>query len=211
MDKRHRVAIVDDHALMRRGIRLCLERRAAFSVVMEAANADEMYRLIPAANPEIVILDLVMPGDDGVTAIRKIRAQWPQIKIVVFTGSADHEVVGPALLAGADAFLRKENSPREFLRAVEAVVEGKSYLCADAATGLIDAFRNQSAPPELTHRESAVLKGIAEGRTYKEIAAALSIGAKSVETYRARLARKLGCASRAELVRYAVRARLVAE
>lgn len=211
MEKKLRLAIVDDHVLMRKGIRLYLEKRAGLSVVMEAENTSEACRLIPETDPDVVVLDLSMPGEDGFSLIRRIRAQWPRIKVIVFTGSADDQSVGQAFLAGANAFLRKENTGRELIRAVETVVQGKSYVSADAATGLVNALRSQSAPPALTDRESAVLKGIAEGRSYKEIAGELAISPKSVETYRGRLAKKLGCPNRADLVRYAVREGLVAQ
>lgn len=211
MEKKLRLAIVDDHALTRDGVRLCLERRGGFPVVMEAADAHEAYRLIPQSNPDVIVLDWALPGDDGLAVIKHVRAQWPNIKIVVFTGIGDAQNVSKAMLAGAHAFVRKDNAGRELIHAVEMVALGRTHLSSEAATGLIAALREQDAVGALTERETIILRGIAEGRSYKQIGAQLGISAKSVEVYRARLAKKLKCASRAELVRQAVRAGLIAQ
>lgn len=210
-----RVAIIDDHELIRTGLRFCLEKIPGYSVVFDVSTALEAYPLIPIHKPDAIVLDLSMPGEDGLTAIRRIRTQWPQPKIIVFTGSNDEKLVVQALLAGAHAFLRKDNSGREIVQAVKTTLTGKSYLCPTSTTVLINAFRekcateNSASRPGLTDRESTVLKRIAEGACYKEIADELGISIKSVETYRARVAEKLGCCNRAELVRYAVREGLV--
>jgi DNA-binding NarL/FixJ family response regulator len=206
MEKKPRIAVVDDHGLMRKAISLSMTK-GGYAVAMEAADAEEAYRLIPETNPGVLVLDLAMPGEDGITMIRRVRQQWPDIKIVVFTGTTNDQNVSDALLAGADAFVRKESKGKELVEAVEAVTKGKSFLCAEAATALVSAFRNRNSSPVLTERESEVLKRIAEGLTYKEIGTALSISAKTVETYRARLSKKLDCSSRAELVSYALRAK----
>lgn len=210
-----RIGIVEDHELMRSGMRHLLGRREDFAVVMEAANAIEAYDRIPQANLDLLTIDLALPGEDGIAVIRKIRTRWPQIKIVVFTGSSDDRLVAEAFLAGAEAFVRKLNRGQDLVEAIERVRNGSSYLCPDAASVLVEALRgrNTQAPAvrlaRLSERESSILKGIAEGLSYKEIAEHLGISVKSVDTYRARLARKLACSTRAELVRHAVRIGLV--
>lgn len=211
-----RVAIIDDHEILRQGLRLCLEQEGSALVVFDAATTEEAYRLIPTTTPEVIILDLAMPTESGLSALRRIREQWPRIRLIVFTGSTDDGHVVQALLAGADGVVRKVHSGREIVRAIASVVGGKSYLCPEAADALIKAYREcytcavKATPPCLSAREAVVLRQIAEGRSYKEIADDLGISAKSVETYRARISEKTGCGSRADLVRYAVRAGVVA-
>jgi DNA-binding NarL/FixJ family response regulator len=210
-----RIGIVEDHELMRSGMRSLLGRREGFEVVMEAASAAEAYEKIAAANPMVLTVDLEMPGEDGIAMIRKIRARWPQIKFVIFTGSTDDRKVTEAFLAGAEGFLRKENRGQDLVDAIQRVSSGKPYLCSDAARVLMEAMQQKQNQETLQNaaglsdRETSVLRGIAEGLSYKEIGDQLGISVKSVDTYRSRMAVKLGCSSRAELIRQAVRLGIV--
>lgn len=205
-----RILLVDDHKMFRDGLRLRLQLEPDFLVVGEAASAAEAYAAVERDAPDVVIMDVALPGENGIAATRRILAARPGLPLVVLTSIFDPGIANDALLAGARGFLRKEDASDELVRAIRTVLAGKVHLSADAATALTDALRERApSGPLLSERELAVLKGVAEGLTYKEIAAAMRIGVKSVETYRARLARKLGCSTRAELVRYALRQGLV--
>jgi DNA-binding NarL/FixJ family response regulator len=203
-----RIVLIDDHQIVRDGLKLHLQREPDFEIVGEAGDAAQAYDCMGRTTPDVVVLDLNLPGDHGLVAARRIRADWPTVKIVVLTGDAAETATQEALLAGANGFLRKVDAVEDLVRAIRVVIDGKTYLSPDAATALAGTFVKKSvAPPEpeLSERELAVLKGLASGLSYKEIADQLQVSAKSVETYRARLARKTGNATRADLVRYAVR------
>lgn len=202
-----RIVLVDDHRILRDGLRLRLQQEAEFTVVGEAADAQAAYACVGQTAPDLVIMDLNLPGENGIVATGRIRAAWPQTRIIVLTGEIADGAAQDAMLAGANGFLRKEDASEELIRAVRVVMAGKTYLSPDAATAVTQALFTKSTAPEpaLTERELEVLKGLADGLSYKEIADQLQISAKSVETYRARLVKKTGGATRAELVRYAVR------
>ena len=205
---------MDDHAILRDGLRLRLQREPNLLVVDEAGRATEAYDRIEATQPDVVIMDLDLPEIDGLAATREIARRWPKMKVLILTGRSEPIEIETLLKSGAAGFVRKEDASNELVRAIEVVSSGKIYLSADATSLLAEVVKGKDsdgAPTKslLTERELAVLKGISGGLSYKEIAQELGIGVKSVETYRARLARKLGVTSRAELVRYAVRERLV--
>jgi DNA-binding NarL/FixJ family response regulator len=209
-----RIVLVDDHAILRDGLRLRLQREPNLAVVDEAGNATEAYARIEKSKPDIVIMDLDLPGADGLAATREIAQRWPNLKVLILTGRNEPVEIETVLKSGAAGFIRKEDASNELVRAIEVVSAGKIYLSTDATSLLAEVVKRKeqsasSGEGALTERELAVLKGISAGLSYKEIAHELGIGVKSVETYRARLARKLGLTSRAELVRYAVRERLV--
>jgi len=209
-----RIVLVDDHAILRDGLRLRLQREPNLLVVDEAGNAAEAYARIEASQPDVVIMDLDLPGVDGLAATAEIARRWPKVKVLILTGRNEPVEIEMVLKSGAAGFIRKEDASTELVRAIEIVSAGRIYLSTDAASLLAEVVKRKdddttTAGPALTERELAVLKGISAGMSYKEIAHELGIGVKSVETYRARLARKLGLATRAELVRYAVRERLV--
>ncbi len=178
----------------------------------EAATAHDAYAFLEKAAVEVVVMDLNLPDVDGLTATARIRQLWPSVRIVVLTGDSAENAPNDALLAGANGFLRKEDSSDELVRAIQTVVAGKVYLSPDAATAIARGLTTRPetpGAPVLSERENAVLKGLAAGQSYKEIAADLQVSVKSIETYRARLVRKTGCTTRAELVRYAIRTGLV--
>jgi DNA-binding NarL/FixJ family response regulator len=209
-----RIVLVDDHAILRDGLRLRLQREPNLLVVDEAGRATEAYERIEATQPDVVIMDLDLPEIDGLTATREIARRWPKAKVLILTGRSEPIEIETLLKSGAAGFIHKEDASSELVRAIEVVSSGKIYLSADATSLLAEVVKGKekdgdTAKSLLTERELAVLKGISAGLSYKEIAQELGIGVKSVETYRARLARKLGVTSRAELVRYAVRERLV--
>lgn len=203
-----RLILVDDHKILRDGLRLRLQQEPDFSVVGEAASAHEAYACAEKTSPDLVIIDIDLPDESGIVATQRLRASQPAIKILVLTGLTDPKVAQDVLLAGASGFLRKEEASEELVRAIRTVISGKNYLSPDAATALTAALKElplRTAEPVLTERELDFLKGLAEGKSYKEIAEEMELSVKSVEAYRARLVKKIGCSTRAELVRYAVR------
>jgi DNA-binding NarL/FixJ family response regulator len=202
-----RLVLIDDHSIVLDGLRLRLEQESDFKVVGTATRVEDGYAVLQETAADVVILDLNMPGEGGLSAIARIRERWPATRIIVLTGDSMPNAANDAILAGANGFLRKEDLSAELVRAVRIVAGGKVYLSADAATALTAALHAKAAAPaeqELSERETAVLKGLAEGRSYKEIASELGVTTKSVETYRGRVVKKTGCTTRAELVRYAI-------
>lgn len=206
-----RILLVDDHELVRTGLRLRLQHEEDMEVVGDAADATSAYALIAVHTPELVVMDLDLPDEDGLKATTKIKAQWPKTRVLALTGSRPDTVTHAALLAGVDGLVFKNEASDDLVRAVRTIAAGKMFLSAEAATALVLRLRESPpAPvpagcPELSTRERAVLKGLADGLSYKELAAKLGVSVKSIDTYRARLVRKLGCTNRAELIRCAIR------
>ncbi len=209
-----RVVLVDDHELMRDALRVRLSRSAAgLEVVGEACNASEALAEVGKTLPDLVVLDLNLPDQDGASLAAVIRSTWPKTKILVLTGDSNEAVVPKAIRAGADGLIRKEDVAGEIMRAIPAVMAGQSYFSPRAATAIVHELRKRPEPRgegsgpqlQLSYREKELLHGLAEGLAYKEIAAGMGVSVRTAETYRMRLVRKLGCSTRAELVRYAVR------
>ena len=212
-----RILLVDDHELVRTGLRLLLQRVDSFEIVADAADAAAAYALIAEHTPDLVVMDIDLPGEDGLAATTTVKARWPKTRVLALTGSNPTDIARTALLAGADGLVFKSEASEELVRAVRTVAAGKVFLSPEAATALVSCLRRTAdmaavppcSDPELSERESAVLKGLADGFSYKEIAAELGVSVKSIDTYRARMVKKLGCTSRAELIRCAIRLGLV--
>jgi DNA-binding NarL/FixJ family response regulator len=210
-----RIILVDDHEFLRAGLRVRLSQEAGLEVVGEAGSASEAQAVCARTRADLVVLDLGLPDKSGLEMTAEIRATWPKMKIVVLTGDSHESATREAIRAGADGFVRKEEAAAELLRAIRVVMAGESYLSPVAATAVTRGLRQKPpaevapAGPALTERETEVLRGLAEGQAYKEIASDMNVSVRTVETYRARVVRKLGCSTRAELVRYAVRQGLV--
>ncbi len=206
-----RIALVDDHQILREGLKLRLQTEADFLVIAEMSSAEELYRTIVDSKPDLVLMDFELPGDDGVKAAKKVRTLSPETYVLLLSGSKRPVPAQEVILAGAGGFIRKEDAGTELVRAIRQVLDGKTYLSVDAATSLAASIREREANPEpsITEREQDVLKLVADGLGYKEIATEMGVSIKSVETYRARLGKKLGLHTRAELVRYAIRKGLV--
>lgn len=206
-----RILLVDDHRILRDGLRLRLQQEPDFSIVGEATNAAEAYQCLARISADLVIMDLILPGDSGLVATAHIRREWPAIRVIVLTGDFAAASAHDAILAGAQGYLRKEDAADELVRAVREVIAGKVYLSPDAATVVTQALLAKPLfeSPGLSEQETAVLKGLAEGRSYKEIASDLEVSTKSIETYRVRLVKKTGCNTRADLIRFAIRSGIV--
>jgi DNA-binding NarL/FixJ family response regulator len=213
-----RVAVVDDQHLVRAGLRALLERAADITVVGEAGDGDAGLSLVRAELPDVVLMDLRMPGTDGITATRRIAGdeRLVQVQVLVLTTFDTDEHIFEAIRAGAAGFLLKSTGPDELRDAVRAVARGEARLSSPVTRRLMDAARAQPRPtrsPELdrlTDREREVLSHVAAGRSNDEVAAVLTISPATARTYVSRLLTKLGARDRAQLVVIAHRAGIVA-
>ncbi|HLX19018.1 MAG TPA: response regulator transcription factor [Gaiellaceae bacterium] len=196
-----RVVLVDDHALVRSGLRRLLEAEGDIEVDDEGGTADDGVRLVRLHKPDVVLLDVGMPGRSGVDAVGEIVAAAPSTKVLVLSGGDSPATVRDAFAAGASGYLLKEAAERELVSAVRRVAVGGRYV--DAALGARLAARTPSDP--LSDREREVLRLLALGHTNQEIAKMLVISVRTAETHRANIMQKLRLTTRAELVRHALR------
>lgn len=196
-----RVLVADDHAVVREGIRRILDGEPDFVVVGEAATGAEAVALAAAHQPDVVVLDLTMPGGSGLDAAAAIASAAPDAAVLVLSMHDNPEYVRESERAGAQGYLLKDSAATELRHAVRAVHRGERYFAARP-----EAPARDGALAALTPRERDVLRGIARGRTNKEIAAELGIGARTVETHRESLMRKLGIRTVAGLTRLALEA-----
>ena len=210
-----RLLIVDDHAIMREGLRRLLETNPTVEIVGVAADSEAGWTMAHTLQPDLVIMDLDLPGEGGIALTLRIRSHHPAIKIVVLTGHVDPKLAHDALKAGASGYLLKTNGAAELQTAIETVLGGKVFLCSATTTALVrvsslsDVQKPAAPKIELPKREMQVLQLVVQGLRNKEIAARLDLNVKTVETYRARIMKRLNCGSPIELVRYAVRTGLV--
>jgi two-component system response regulator NreC len=206
-----RILLVDDHTLFREGLRALILSNPGLEIVGESADANEAITLAGNTHPDVVLLDLQMPGVKGLDAARRLLAITPQPRIMILTGSPDMEFVPEAVRLGVLGFLRKDASAGELVSAIQFLMEGKTYLCSEASAAVFHSLRNPGAAgpatsldAALSDRERQVLALVAKGFRNKEIADQIGTSIKSVETYRSRMMTKLGFNSTAELLRYAV-------
>jgi len=206
-----RVAIVDDHDLVREGIRAILEKDPAFTVVGEAGDGQEAIRLVNQTNPDVVLMDVNLPrGIGGLEATEAILADHPAVKVVILTQYEDREYIKRALRIGAHGYLLKRTVSHQLKEAIKAVQQGQRYLHPLAADELVDMVTSGRTLDEddyerLTRREKQVFKLLAEGKTSREIAKYLTISLKTAMTHRANLMAKLNVHSRGEVIKYAIR------
>jgi two-component system, NarL family, response regulator NreC len=203
-----KVVLADDHEAVRRNLKLVLDREDDFQVVAEAADLSTVLRHVPAQLPHVLVLDLRMPEGSSIETIRRLRAQVPDTEIVVLTMEHSPAFAQQALDAGAVGFVLKDKADHELPEAVRRASRGEEYISARIAAGL-DALRRLGDGKVLTPRETEVLRLIALGFTSAEIAQKLHLSRRTVETHRARIHRKLGAETRAQLVSYALRNHLM--
>ena len=202
------VFIADDHSLVRAGLRRILAESPDIEVVGEAASATEMLDRVEDTSPEIVLLDISMPGPGFIETVRELRERG--IKVLVLSMHAEGQFAGRALKAGASGYLTKERSPGELIGALHRVHEGRTYVSVDFAEALAGGHVDEVPPHEkLSEREFEVLVLIATGYSVGEISRQLSLSPKTVSTYRSRILDKLSLATTADLVRYAIEHSLV--
>lgn len=206
-----KLLVVDDHVMLRRGLRESLSRQSSLEVVGEAWTGAMAIQLAEELKPDLVLMDVHLPDMNGINASRTILGDHPEIKIIIFSSDISRPLVDEALQAGVSAYLSKTSSVEEMMQAFEAVKADKLYLSSDVSGDILKDYQQgllaetHSTKPLLSERDKRLLRLIAEGLRNKEISTELDIGVKAVEAYRSRLMKKLNCASSAELVRYAVR------
>ncbi len=209
-----RVLIVDDHAVVRSGLRLLLEGEEGLEPVDEAANAREaVFRAIDH-KPDVVLIDVTMPGESGIQAIPKLLEASPKSKVLVLSMQDDPRYVRDAFAAGASGYVLKEAADAEVVAAIRQVAEGGSYVNPALGARMVAAEARERAEADadpLSEREHEVLRLLALGHTNQEIAKTLYISVRTAETHRAHIMQKLGLSSRAELVRYALARGLLEE
>ena len=215
MEKK-RILIVEDHTILREGLKALLTTNPGIEIAGEAGDGREAIWLVEKLDPDMVLMDLSMPRMDGMQAIREIKRRWPKMKILALTAHKTEEYVLTTLKAGADGYLLKDSTYQEMMTAVTSVLSGKRYLSPGISEGVIEGYlegrqtiKIQGAWDNLTIREREVLKLIAEGHRNKEIAELLVISPKTVEKHRANLMIKLNFHNVSELTAYAIEKGLV--
>lgn len=214
MTPRIRVLLVDDHAVLREGIRLLVDAQADMEVVGEAQSGEEALALARALRPDVVLMDVAMPGGGGLEATAHLRRELRATRVLVLTMHDDPAYLRTALAAGAAGYVLKRAASTELLSAIRTTHRGGTYLAPSLAGGVVDELlgrktRRMATPvagDTLSEREREVLCLVAAGHTNQQVADRLALSVKTVETYRARLMEKLGLRSRVDLVRYAVSA-----
>ncbi len=203
-----KVLIADDHPLILAGVRRALERSENIEVVGEARSSVELMGLIERRQPQVVLMDLRMPGVSGTEHIEQVRSAWPDVKVVVLSASEDRPSIDAALRAGASAFVVKSVSPSDIAAVLRQVATGAVFHAPSVAATSASAPRAEPAGPDLTERERAILQSIARGSTTAEISRELFISEHTVKFHLTNVYRKLGVANRAAAIRYALENRL---
>lgn len=203
------ILLADDHAVVRQGLRMFLNLDPELEIVGEAGNGAEAVRLAHQLKPDVVLMDMIMPVMDGITAIGHIRRELPDTEVIALTSVLEDEKVIGAVRAGAIGYLLKDTQADELCRAIKAAAAGQVQLSPQAAARLMREVKVPESPEALTERETDVLRLLARGKANKEIAQALIIGEKTVKTHVSNILAKLGVPSRTQAALYAVRIGLV--
>lgn len=214
------MVIADDHAILRSGLRMLLNAQPDMKVVGEAADGDEALEQVRQKKPDILLVDLSMPGTSGVEVTTEVKRRSPHTRVVILTMHAEPAYLHSALAAGASGYVLKRSLDSDLVSAIRSAHQGKTSIDASVAAHLVDKALGRSSLRRpvarenfhlLSRREQQVLKLVAEGYTNAQIAAQVFVSVKSVETYRARLLKKLRIKTRREIIRFAVEAGLLAE
>jgi len=198
-----RIVIADDHSVVRQGLRMFLALEPDFEIVGEAADGAEELRIAHQLHPDIVLMDMLMPVMDGITATGRIRQELPDTEVIALTSVLEDSAVVGAIKAGAIGYLLKDTQADELCRMIKAAAAGQVQLSPQAAARLVREVRAPEHPQSLTEREIDVLRLLAAGKANKEIAAALIIGEKTVKTHVSNILMKLGVQSRTQAALYA--------
>ena len=209
---RIRILLADDHAMLRAGLRMLINAQPDMEVVGEASSGEEALRLAREVTPDVVLMDLTMPGAGGIAATAQLRRQCPKARVLALTMHDDPAYLRSVLAAGASGYLVKQAADSELLSAIRITHRGETFLAPSLAGALVQEVLGRKARggkaevpgDSLSEREREVLRLVAEGHTNQQVADRLFLSVKTVETYRARLMEKLGLTSRADLVRYAL-------
>lgn len=201
MSETIRILLVDDHPMVREGLRARLSSVAQLTVVGEAGDAAEALRLLDGLSVDVVLQDVGLKEGNGIDLARTMLARWPDVCVLMFSMYDNPEYVHRALQAGARGYVLKDAPASEIVAAIEAVVAGGTFLSPGVSRRL---FRNQQPRPLLTPRESQILSALGRGQSSKQIAQALDLSVRTVETHRQSIRRKLDLEGQAELIKYAV-------
>jgi NarL family two-component system response regulator LiaR len=204
-----KILIVDDHSVVRQGLRMFLNLEPDFEIVGEASNGAEALQRVDELRPDVVLMDLLMPVMDGIQATETIKRNYPDTEVIALTSVLEDSTVVNAVRAGAIGYLLKDTEADELNTAIKAAATGKVQLSPKAAERLMREIRTPESPEKLTDREIEVLRLLAEGKANKEIAASLYIGETTVKTHVSNILMKLGVPSRTQAALYAVRIGLV--
>ena len=208
-----KVLLADDHSIVRAGLRRIVEESGEMHVVAEAADGREAIQLVKKNKPDVAVIDISMPGLDGLEVIAQLQALHPKLPILVLTMHEEGQYVVRAIQAGAMGYLTKQSAPEQLVKAIRKIYDGKRYITDEAAESLalrVAKGSNGKSPLDsLSMRELQVLRRLAMGHTNREIAAAYHISIKTVDTYRSRILKKLRLRNNAELSRFAMQNRLI--
>ncbi len=204
-----RVLITDDHGVVRQGLRMFLSLDPGVEVVGEAANGEEAVAMAQELRPDVVLMDLLMPVMDGISATEAIRRDLPDVEVIALTSVLEDASVTGAVRAGAIGYLLKDTEAAELRRAITAAAEGRVHLVPEAAARLMREVRAPESLESLTGRETEVLTLLARGRANKQIAAALYVSEKTVKAHVSSILMKLGVQSRTQAALHAVRTGVV--
>jgi len=204
-----KILIVDDHSVVRQGLRMFLNLEPDFEIVGEASNGAEALQKVDDLRPDVVLMDLLMPVMGGIQATETIKRDFPDTEVIALTSVLEDSTVVNAVRAGAIGYLLKDTEANELIMAIKAAAMGKVQLSPKAAERLMREIRAPESPEKLTDRETEVLRLLAEGKANKEIAASLHIGETTVKTHVSNILMKLGVPSRTQAALYAVRIGLV--
>jgi DNA-binding NarL/FixJ family response regulator len=210
-----KVLLVDDHAILREGLRMVLDAQPLIRVVGEASDGRDALDLIEKLSPNVVVMDIAMPNLNGLEATRQIKKRWPETRVVILTMHENQQYLTQIVRAGATGAVLKRSAGTELITAVTAAAHGESFFSPSIASMLVDDYRTRldaddtDNPDVLTSREREVLQLIAEGRTNQEIADTLFLSIKTVQTHRAHILQKLDIHDSTGLVKYAIRTGMV--
>jgi DNA-binding NarL/FixJ family response regulator len=210
------ILIVDDHAVVRRGLRALLETQRGWTICGEACDGGEAVQKAEELQPDVVILDIAMPQLNGVVATVRILEVAPRARVLALTMHSSEELIQSCLKAGAQGYVLKSDAERDLIRAVDALIRHKTFFTQAATNVILDSLRDKpngagdgALAERLTYREQEIMQLLAQGKTNKEVGASLGIGIRTVESHRGNIMSKLRLHTTSDLVRYAIRKKLV--
>lgn len=205
-----RILLAEDHATVREGIKLLVDKQPDMEVIGEAGDGEVAIQKAQELKPDLIVMDVSMPGMNGLRATKRLRRLMPDVKILTLTRHTDDGYLQQLIKAGVNGYVLKQSAPAELINAIRAIAEGKSYIDPTLANKMMDSFVGRSArlrgerKSDVTERENEVLRLVAWGYSNKEIADQLDLSVKTVEAHKTNTMRKLGMSSRIDIVRYAI-------
>ncbi|MBN1338820.1 MAG: response regulator transcription factor [Bacteroidales bacterium] len=214
-----KVILVDDHRIVRQGIRILLSMYADIEITGEARNGDELFEILPHLSAGVILLDISMPGLSGIEIARRLKKDYPDIAVIILTANTGEDNIYEAVRAGAKGFIPKDSGHTDIVTAIRKVQAGEEYFADSVAQTVLKAFVRMAREggadtpgnerQEITPREKEIIIHIFEGLSYKEIGARLNISVRTVETHKNNIMKKLGLRSLADLMKYALRNNIV--